>query len=540
MPRYAVAAALAAGFLLAIFPQENLLRAGPDLSNPAGHLPAPGSAFQAAPQPPKKELGAAIDEVVEKALKAFHTPGAAVVVVKDGQVVHLKGYGVRRQGGAERVTPDTVFAIASCTKAFTATLAAMLVDEGKIKWDDKVHEHFPAFRLSDELADREVTIRDLMSHRTGMPRHDMLWAGRDAGSEDLILRWARAKPSTSLRSTWEYSNVPFTAAGFIAGKLNGTDWSGAVKRRLFEPLGMASSSTTAREGQAASNHATPHYRDLDHVIHAMPWDEINHAGGAGCINSTARDMGRWLQFQIGNGRFDGKRLVSQKSLRETHTPQMIVKREGSSATMFPSRTTKFAHYGLGWFISDYRGRLCWSHSGSLTGFRAQVMILPEERLGVCVFSNLRPSWMPEAIAKTAVDSALGVADDGWIKFHTSTMALAEFQTAVDAKKREATRKRDTKPSLSLGKYTGTYEERAYGSAKVNRDEDGLLVRWGRYAFRLKHFHFDTFTAIPIEPKEEVVSFDRSTFEVQFRLGSDGEVESMNFLEQDFAKTKPKP
>ncbi|HXD86469.1 MAG TPA: serine hydrolase [Urbifossiella sp.] len=476
-----------------------------------------------------------IDQVVEKALRAFHTPGAAIVVIKDGKVVHLKGYGVRKHGTSDPATPDTVFAIASCTKAFTATLTAMLVEEGKLKWDDRVHDHFPAFRLSDELMDREVTIRDLLSHRTGMPRHDMLWAGRDAGSEDLILRWAQAKPSTSLRSTWEYSNVPFTTAGFIAGKLSDSDWGAAIKKRLFEPLGMTSSSTAATAARTAANHATPHYRAIGGKIHAMPWDEIDHAGGAGCINSTARDMGRWLQFQLGGGRFEGKRLLSEKLFQETHTPQMIVKREGSMTTAFPKKTTKFINYGLGWFISDYRGLMCVSHSGSLTGFRAQVMLLPEKKIGVCVFSNCRPSWMTEAIAKTALDAALGLPDDGWVKFHTSAAALADFQTTMDRKKRESTRKPNTKPSLPLAKYTGTYEEKAYGSAKVSRDEDGLLVSWGRYVFRLEHFHFDTFTAVPIEPKDEVVSFDRNTNEVQFRLGSDGEVESMKFLEQDFAR-----
>ena len=185
------------------------------------------------------------------------------------------------------MTPDTVFAIASCTKAFTATLAGMLVDDGKLKWDDKVHEHMAAFRLSDELADREVTIRDLLSHRTGMPRHDMLWAGRDAGSEDLIRRLGAGETFTSLRSKWEYSNVPFTTAGFIAGKASGSDWRRRSRNGCSNRWRMAASSTTARAARPPPTHEMSHYRGIDKSMHALAWEQIDHAGGAGCINSTA-------------------------------------------------------------------------------------------------------------------------------------------------------------------------------------------------------------------------------------------------------------
>src|SRR5215218_2836284 len=190
--------------------------------------PAPLRAAEFDPKP--------IDEVVEKALKEFRAPGAAVVIVKDGEIIHLKGYGVREKGKSDEVTPDTVFPIASCSKAFTATLIAMLADEGKLKWDDKVRDHLDYFRLSDELADRDVTLRDLLCHRTGMPRHDLIWAGGWTDSADVIRQWGKGKPSTSFRSTWEYSNVPFTTAGVIAGKYDKTDWAGAVAKRIFTPL----------------------------------------------------------------------------------------------------------------------------------------------------------------------------------------------------------------------------------------------------------------------------------------------------------------
>jgi CubicO group peptidase (beta-lactamase class C family) len=478
-----------------------------------------------------------IDAVVEKAMKEFKAPGVAVVVVKDDQIVHLKGYGVRKQGEEEPVTPDTVFAIASCSKAFTATLAAMLVDEGKLAWDDKVRDRLEAFRLADELADREVTFRDLLSHRTGMPRHDMLWAGRDSGTENLIRAWMRAKPSTSFRSTWEYSNVPFTTAAYVSGKLSGSDWATAAKNRIFDPLGMTS--TSARAKDRAKERATPHYRGIDQSITAVEWDTIDHAGGAGNIASTARDMGQWLRFQLAGGKRDGKRLLAEKHLKETHTPQMIVRPEGPFATYFPPKAGKFVNYGLGWFVHDYRGHVCVSHGGTLTGFRAQVMMVPEQKLGVCVLCNLRPSFVAEAVTKSVIDHALGLPAEDWVKFHTAAYAMFDFQTTVNRKAREASRKKDTKPSLPPAKYAGRYGEPAYGVAEIE-DRDGVLhLTWGKFTFRLDHHHFDTFTAVPISPKADVIAFDRSTFECLFRLGTDGEVSGMKFFDQEFTRRNEK-
>lgn len=480
-----------------------------------------------------------IDEVVEKALAAFHAPGAAVVVVKGDEVVYLKGFGVKKQGTEEKVTPDTVFAIASCSKAFTATLCAMLADDGKLKWDDQVHDHLDYFRLSDELADHEVTIRDLLSHRTGMPRHDLLWSALTTDTGDVIRRWGRAKPSTSFRSTWEYANVPFTTAGVIAGRLSKSDWTAATKKRIFDPLEMTSSTTTVKAAKAAADHATPHYYGFDKSVRAVDWDEIDHMGGAGCVGSTARDMGNWLRFQLAGGTFAGKRLVSEKNLGETRVPQMIVKPEGPFAAYFPPKATTFTTYGLGWFVHDYRGHVCLSHGGTLTGFRAQCMIVPGQKVGVFVACNLRPSYVTEVVAKTVLDHALGLPPEDWVKFHTAALALYDFQTTLNRAKRETARKKDTKPSLELAKYAGRYGEPAYGRAEV-REKDGVLtVKWGTLTFRLDHYHFDTFTAVPIEPADEVVTFDRSTYEAQFRLGADGEVEVMKFLDQEFKRAKPK-
>jgi CubicO group peptidase (beta-lactamase class C family) len=479
----------------------------------------------------EKAVGAA----VEAALNEVLAPGAAVVVVQDDKVIHLRGYGVRRLGGDEPVTADTVFPIASCSKPFTAALLAQLVGEGKLKWDDRVSDHLDLFRLSDPLADREVTFRDLLSHRTGMPRHDHLWIGYTADTPDLIRRWGRAKSSTSFRSTWEYSNVPFTTAGYVAGKLNGSDWAAAAKARLFDPLGMARTTATAKAGQASADHATPHYRGFDKTIQPIKWDDVDHAGGAGCVNSTARDMGNWLRAQLAGGALGDQQVIPARQLKETHTPQMVVKAEGPFAAYFPAKSTAFVNYGLGWFVHDYRGHKCVSHGGTLTGFRAQCMMIPDKKLGVFVACNLRPSLVTEAVAKTVLDRALGLPAEDWVKFHKEAFAVQELGVAMARAKRDKARKADTMPSLAVGKYAGRYEDKAYGTATVAEANGKLTLRWGRLTFRLDHYHFDTFTAVAVEPRDEVLSFDRITLDARFRLGSNGEVEGLTFLDQDFRR-----
>lgn len=478
-----------------------------------------------------------VDEVVDKALKAFRVPGAAVVVVQDGKVVYLKGFGVRKKDSTEKVTPDTVFAIASCSKAFTATATAMLVAEGKLGWDDKVHDRLDYFRLSDELADREVTLRDLLCHRTGMPRHDWLWSGLSTDTADVIHRFGRAKSSTSFRSTWEYSNIPFTTAGVIVGKAAKSDWAGVIRKRIFEPLEMSASSCTVKEGQTAADHATPHYLGVDKAITPVEWDEIDHAGGAGCVNSTAHDMGNWLRFQLSGGVFGGKRLLPTQALKETHSPQMLVKPTGAFAVYFPAKATHFTNYGLGWFVHDYRGHIAVSHGGTLTGFRAQVMMVPQKKIGVCVVCNLRPSYFPEAVAKSVLDQLLELEPEDWVKFHQTSFTMLEFKAGAERSKRAADRKPDTLPSREPAAYRGRYEHPAYGRATVVVVNDKTTLEWGRYTFRLDHYHYDTYTAVPVEPKEDVLTFDRSTLEAQFRLGSDGEVESLKFLGQEFRRKK---
>lgn len=475
-----------------------------------------------------------IDAVVEKALKEFGAPGAAVVIVKDGEVVYLKGFGVREQGKPEKVTPDTMFNIASCSKAFTATALAMFMDEGKLKWDDKVSDHLDYFRLTDPLADREVTIRDLLCHRTGMPRHTALsLLGGD--SEAVIRRWVKGPPSTSFRSTWEYTNVPFTAAGVIAGKLDKSDFAGVIQKRIFDPLGMRGSSCSFNAA-AHPDHAMPHHYGLDKSITAQKWRDVDYAGGAGAINSSARDLGNWLQFQLAEGKYGGKQLLSAQALRETHTPQMVVKLPGAANLL--AKHTRFSSYGLGWIVEDYRGVTCVWHNGLYGGFRSQCMMVPEKKLGLFVVCNLGPSSAAESVARTALDALLGLPAEDWIAFHRSMQDRADANRAAAKKTRDAARKPDAKPSLTLKEYVGVYEDPVYGHIEVMLVDDKLMGRWRKYTFRLEHYHYDTFTPVLVEPEDAVILTDRTNDEWQFRLGANGEVEGLKAFREVFGFRGP--
>jgi CubicO group peptidase (beta-lactamase class C family) len=498
-------------------------------------LALPNTLRSAEPDPKTKPL----EMLIQEAMKSFKVPGAAVVVVQDDKVILCQGFGVKKLGSADPVNEETIFAIASCTKAFTATGVAALVADGKLNWDDSVHLHLENFRLSDELADREVTLRDLLSHRSGMPRHDWLWVGLTTETDDLIRRFGRSPSSTSFRSTWEYSNVPFTTAGVAAAKAANTTWAELTKTRIFDPLNMKSTFCTAKESTAQPNHVTPHYGQADGVTRPCDWDNIDFARGAGSIGSTAKDLGNWLRFQLAGGVFDKRRIIPEQHLRETHTPQMLFRAEGAFAPYFPASVTNFTTYGLGWFVHDYRGFKAVSHGGTLTGFRAQCMLIPEKKLGVFVVSNLRPTYFPEAVCKAVLDHQIGAKGIDWIKFYQTELTKFENNWKQFKQKRLTERKPLTKPSRELKAYLGEFENFAYGKATVSQDGEQLLLKWGKFTFKLEHFHFDTFTLIPIAPVDQLFTFDRATLEMQFRLSSDGEITSLGFLDQIFVKSVKK-
>jgi CubicO group peptidase (beta-lactamase class C family) len=469
-----------------------------------------------------------LDALVSDALKSFDAPGAAVVIVHEDKVVYQKGVGVRELGKAEPVTESTVFQIASCTKAFLAMLIAMLMGDGLLDWDDPVHKHAPFFRLSDPFADQHVTIRDTLCHRTGLSRHDLLWYKSTLEPEEVIRRIGHVKTTTSLRSNWEYANIPFLTAGTAAALVEKRPLAESLKKRIFEPLGMTTASGNAGDFLKATNRAVG-YRatEKDQLETIAPL--IYDSRGAGDISASARDLGQWLRFQLGDGTFNGKRLLPAKHFHETHAPQMVVKLTQVQRDSYPE--VNQLSYALGWFVQDYRGELVLSHGGSLPGFRTQTMLAPKHKLGIVVMTNRNPSALPEALTRTIVDRFLGLSDRDWNGYY----AKLEAKQRAERKKKEAgiqaKRIADTKPSRELKAFAGAYEHPAYGKAEISAGKDGLLIQWSTFKVPLEHWHHDTFRNIA--PGEYVLEGEFLVFNFE----ADGAIRSMRWLGQEFTRHK---
>jgi CubicO group peptidase (beta-lactamase class C family) len=472
---------------------------------------------------------AALDAVMSDAMKSWQTPGAAIVVVRGDEVVYLKGFGVRDVKSKQPVTPDTVFAIGSTTKAFTTAAMAILVDEGRMNWDDAVRKHLPYFRLSDPLANEGVTLRDIVSHRTGLTRHDLLWYNSPWSREEIIKRVGHVPLSYPFRTAFQYQNIMFLAAGQAVAATAGMTFEEFVQRRIFDPLGMKSANFSTAKAEASADHATPHGKQGGE-IKPIPWRNIDNVGPAGSINASVRDLSAWIRMHLNEGRAGGARLISADNIREMHAPQQVIRLEGRWKLFFPESETLQLSYGLGWFINDYRGHKLVMHGGTIDGFRASIVLAPRAKLGVAVLANLNGTQMPEAACYNVIDLLLGLPRKDWNAYISEQAKMFEAETAKEIATRNAARKKDTKPSRELAAYTGAYEDAAYGRADISLIDGKLVIAWSNFKSALDHFHFDTFTAADDRLRNEQATFS---------LGADGEVSGMKFLGANFKKVKAK-
>lgn len=433
------------------------------------------------------------DDYVNNSMKGWEVPGIAIAVVKDDKIVFAKGYGVKRLGESAPVDERTLFAIGSSSKAFTAAAVAMLVDEGKLKWNDPVTKYLPGFEMYDPYVTRELTVRDLLSHRSGLERGDFLWYGTENDRDEILRRTRYIKPSWSLRSNFGYQNLMYLAAGQIVGRVNGKTWDEIIKSRIFVPLGMNSSGTTIRDFKDGDNVAAPHAKFGDKV-EPIAWRKIDNIGPAGSINSNVVDMAQWVRLQLGQGTYQGQRLFSSAAAKEMHNPQTIIPLAGSMEMLYPE--AHFLSYGLGWFLSDYRGKKVVEHGGAIDGMRAQVALLPEEKLGVVILTNMNGTPLPHILMYKVFDAYLeGNRQKDWSGELLKTFKTLEEQGKAAAKKIEEARVKDTRPSLPLENYAGTYKNDLYGEVKVSHDGGKLNVRFGpAFVSELEHWHYDTFRA----------------------------------------------
>ena len=452
------------------------------------------NAFIAAAQTPDARAQE-LDAYVAQAVRDWQAPGLAIAVVKDGKLVFAKGYGVREIGKPAPFDTATMSAIASTTKAMTAAAIGMLVDEGKVKWDDPVTKYLPSFELYDPYVTREVTVRDLLTHRAGLPNADYLWAVSDLDASDMMSRLHLIRPEYSLRSSFVYQNVMYVMAGQIVEAASGMPWDKFVQTRIFAPLGMRNTYALQSLVPANANAAVPHWRFGTDTIVAIRSDESKAIGPAGDVWSSVADMSKWMMFMLDSGIVNGKRLLRRETFAELLKPQVMVPPDEFYPTMELTKP-HWMTYGLGWFQHDYQGRMLDFHTGSLSGMVSIVGLVPDARFGVYVLSNRDHVEVRHALMYKAIDLYLGNAPRDWSR-ELLSLYNARTALAVQARKdREAKRIKGTKPSLGLSKYAGVYEDPLFGRITIVEDGGRLKVDAGPpLKGKLEHWQYDRFRAV---------------------------------------------
>jgi CubicO group peptidase (beta-lactamase class C family) len=426
------------------------------------------------------------DEVVAKGLAMLKVPGAAVAVVKDQEVILAKGYGFRDVEGKLPMTADTLLAIGSSSKAFTAFTLGTLVDQGKVDWDKPVRNYIPWFRLYDAQAGERLTPRDLVTHRSGLPRHDLVWYNNTTATrEDLVRSLAYLPPTADLREKWQYNNLMFLTAGYLVETMTGKSWEEAVRTFVFEPLGMTRSNFSVLDSQKDKDFALP-YDERDGKIVKIPFRDITLVGPAGSINSTANEMARWVTVHINDGKLGDKPVIGAATLADLHKPYMTT---GGVSTR-PDITAP--DYALGWMVDNYRGHGRVHHGGNIDGFSAMVSLWPNDGLGFVVLTNKNGTGLTELLVRTAADRILGLESVDWIGDAAKRLAEGE-EVGKKAEEKKATRRRPgTSPAHKLDEYAGDYRHPGYGDLKVVLKGTQLSFTYNAITTPLAHWHYDTF------------------------------------------------
>jgi CubicO group peptidase (beta-lactamase class C family) len=480
-----------------------------------------------APAAPPPDL----DARIEAAMQAYGTPGFAVAIVEDGEVVHAKGYGVRKLGSPEKVDADTIFPTGSTGKAVTTAAIAILVDEGKLDWDDKVIDHLPDFRMYDPWVTREMTVRDLLVHRSGLGlgAGDLLYVPRTSRSRADVVRALRhIAPATSFRSGYAYDNILYVVAGELVAAVSGQSWESFIRDRVFRAAGMDDSVSDEAERFANPNRAHPHAR-IDGRVRGLGTQVVlpereglgQVAAPAGGLSSSANDMARWLQIQLGQGALPGgedKRLYSEASAREMWTPQVLVPIRAYPPPI-SDMTPQFSSYALGWNVQDYRGVKTVQHGGAVFGVLTMVVLVPDHKLGFALQMNSEDYPVLRGVMNELLDHYLGFPKRDWVAAfgQWNEQRLAGGVAALDAATAGGTR--HTRPSLPLAAYAGRYVDSWYGPIAVTHDKRGLRIDFRQtpnMAGALEHYQYDTF----------IVRWDDAAIEqayVTFNLDAEGKV-----------------
>jgi len=443
-----------------------------------------------------------LKELFEKSLEIWHVPGLAVAVVKDGQTILCEGYGLRNLASPLPVTSETLFPIASCTKAFTVIALGMLVDAGKLDWDRPLKQYLPDFQMWDAFATDRLTPRDLLTHRSGLPGHDMVWYASNFDRREIFKRLRYLEPSCDLRSKFQYQNLMFAIAGLLLEEIAGTGWEEFVQQRIFDPLGMIHSNFSTEVTQQSADFASPHYYHNGQlkVIPFLKQDARRHGTGpAGSICSCASDMVKWLQVHLNHGKFGEQAMISEATLEEMHTPQIFV----DDPTGKNRYGYEFTSYGLGWGMRSHKGQFLVEHDGMTDGFYVLTSFMPRHNIGVIALSNsdayyhpVQDNLVPNIITYTLYDRLLGLEPTDW----NTLMKLVhderedEFGHYME-EQALASPKVNAPASHPIEAYLGEYEHPGYGRVSIQKAGEQLRMVFEKLTFPLEHCYYDIFEAI---------------------------------------------
>ncbi|MBC8111905.1 MAG: serine hydrolase [Verrucomicrobia bacterium] len=435
-------------------------------------------------QPIDKKLKG-FDEYVAKAMKDWKVQGLAIAIIQKDKIVFAKGYGLRNVAQKLPVTPETVFAIGSCTKAFTAASVLLLADDSKLDPDKPVREYMPDFKLFDAYASDNMTARDLLCHRSGLPRHDLAWYGADFSRQELFERLRFLEPTKPFRTDFQYQNLMFVSAGHLVEQISKQKWEDFTKEKIIKPLEMTYTNFSVTEMPKMPDHSLG-YTEKKEKVETMPFRNLDAAAPAGAINASVKDMANWVACLINGGRFKGKQILSQSAVNQMQTPYMVI----PTALSFPE--TFYNSYGLGWFITSYRGHVRVEHGGNIDGFTASTCFFPKDSVGIVILANMNGTAINSVLRNDLTDRILGLSSLDWNKRLTEQRAKTLASAEKVKNDKEDSRKKNTKPSHALKDYVGKFLNSAYGTMEIVEVKDSLRLKFHGFDVGIRHFHYDIF------------------------------------------------
>ena len=437
-----------------------------------------------------------IEKQFNAVLESTKAPGFAVAIVEGDKIIYAKGFGYADYENKIPADANTLFAIGSSTKAFTSALLGLHREVDKLTFDDRPRKHIPELEFFNDDMDKNILIKDLMRHSTGLPRHDGSWYFFPSHSKDsLIAKIKYHEPFTGVRQKWYYNNFGFLLQGVITERITGKTWEENIENKFFKPLGMDRSKTTIAGMKSSSNAAIGYDLDADRKITKMDYYDIAGMSPAGSINSSVYDMSKWLITWINDGKYRDEQIIPKDYIKEAMSSQMVV------AAGFPSKElpdAQFANYGYGWFLHSYKSHYMVEHGGNIDGFSASVALYPSDSLGIVVLSNQNGSQVPKLIRNIAADYMLKVNKTDWVEKHKNDLekSLEVMEEAKD--NTETSNVKNTKPSHTKLDYTGTYEQKGYGKFKIIIENDSLFSELNEDKLYLNHFHYDTFELLEVK------------------------------------------